>query len=223
MMKTAVVIGSTGLIGRELCELLAESSTYSQVLAIVRNAQTWKNPKIKNVQFDFVHWSDLESQLQGFIGLSTCDGFCALGTTIAKAKTQDNFRKIDLDYVIAFANSLNVVKAQRYFVVSAMGADINSSVFYNQVKGEMENQVKTLFRGHSCFVRPSLLIGNRKEFRLGERLAISLTPIINLFLFGPLIKYRPIKSKQVVKAIKKIAENYQTPKVIFENQELLQF
>ena len=219
-MKTAVVIGATGLIGRELCELLADSSTYSQVLAIGRTPQIWINPKIKNIQFNFEHWTELESQLQGFIGLSACDGFCALGTTIGKAKTPENFKKVDLEYVVSFAKTLNKVQAQRFLVVSAMGADINSSVFYNQVKGEMEKQVSLLFNGTTSFIRPSLLIGNRSEFRFAEKMAIIMSPLLSAFLFGPFKKYRPIESRQVASAIVKIIENFQKPKAIYENDEL---
>ena len=221
-MKTAVVIGATGLIGHELCELLAESSTYSQVLAIVRKPQIWVNPKIKNIQFAFEHWDELESQLQGFIGLSTCDGFCALGTTIAKAKTQENFKRVDLEHVVSFAKTLNKVKAQRFVVVSAMGADSNSSVFYNQVKGEMEKQVSLLFNGTSSFVRPSLLIGDRNEFRFAEKIAILVSPLLSVFLVGPLKKFSPIQSHQVARAIVKIVERFQKPKTIYENDELIE-
>lgn len=219
-MKTAVVIGSTGLIGENLCESLALSGEYAQVLAICRSPRVWANPRIKNVKFGFENWAVLTEQIKNFAGSESVHGFCTLGTTMAKAKSQEQFKKIDLDYVVQFAEVLNQLSASKLFVVSALGANSNSEVFYNKIKGQMEEQVVATFRGIAIFLRPSLLLGDRKEFRLGERAAVMLAPLYSFLFKGPLKKFRPIEYQKISQAIVNILKTNNNLKTIYENDEI---
>jgi len=220
-MKTAIVIGATGLIGEKLCEALANCQEYTQVLAVVRSPRVWKNSKIKNILFDFSNWKHLENQLKGFISSDTSDGFCALGTTIAKAKTKEAFKEVDLHAVVHFAKTLNSLSSQKLFVVSAMGANKKSEVFYNQVKGEMEESVKSIFTGNSIFLRPSLLLGSRKEFRLAEKIAVMLAPLYSFIFIGPFLKWRPIRVDQIIHALVYLASVEKNLKPIYLNDDLI--
>ena len=219
-MKTAVIIGSTGLVGKDLVKRLAESSQYAQVLAISRKSINWESSKVKCVLFDFNKWEELEAQIKNFCSFGEIHGFCALGTTIKEAGSQDQFKKVDLMYPMNFAKLLNKLNAEKLVVVSALGADLKSNIFYNRVKGQMESELTQIFSKQVAFVRPSLLLGHRDKVRLGERISeiifYALKPLFQNFLKA----YCPIKSDQVAKAMIKIAEN-KIQKNVFENEELL--
>lgn len=222
-MKTAVVIGATGLIGQFLSERLAEDSEYAQVLTIIRNPVSWKSSKIKNIHFDFSNWSDLSVQIRNFSSSSEIYFFCCLGTTIKVAGSEENFKKIDLDYVVEFAKIAQQVSAAKLVAVSALGADMNSTIFYNQIKGQMEHDVRVVYSGSLAFVRPSLLLGHRREFRFAEKLAIVLSPLFSVGLVGPLKKFKPIHARQVAIAMTSIGRNRFDGLKIYENDELFSF
>lgn len=178
---------------------------YSEVIAISRKPLPIKDSKLKNIVCDF---DRLESYSNELIA---DDVFCCLGTTIKVAKTKDNFKKVDLEYPLRIANITKKNGATKFLVVSAMGANKNSSIFYNQVKGELEEQLKTIgFKGLYIF-RPSLLLGLRTEFRLGEKLAVMSskiwTPILSIFAK----QYKPIDAMVVAHAMyqKAIESNYE--------------
>lgn len=226
-MKTAVVIGSTGLVGMELVEKLVQEGSFSQILAIVRrrpastevSGHVWNSPKVRCLTFDFEDWNQLEIQVRSFAGTSSLSFFCCLGTTIAKAGSQQAFRKVDYEHVVNFARMARICKAEKLLVVSAMGSDPKSSVFYNRVKGEMENHVTREFTtGDVYFFRPSLLLGDRQEFRFGERVAVLLSP-----LYGPFLskKYQPIKASQVANSMILVCVGKVKSSRVFENSQML--
>lgn len=220
-MRTAVVIGSTGLIGEDLVERLARQGTWSQVLTISRKAKDWANPKVRTLVFDFVNWASLEIQISAFAGgNSSLDFFCCLGTTMSAAGSRKEFKKIDLEAVASFAVLAQRCRAEQLLVISALGANPESDVFYNRIKGEAEQAVLKRFPGELHFFRPSLLIGDRKEFRLGERLAMLFAPIYSPLLLGNLAKYRPIKSTMVAKVMVMVAARLKTAPTIVENDEI---
>lgn len=216
-MRTAVVIGSTGMIGQQLVEKLAQDGSWTSVLAITRKRSLWNNPKIRGLSFDFLNWADLEMQIQSFSSSRPVDFFCCLGTTLAQAKTETAFKKIDYEAVVQFAKLAARCRAEQLLVVSAMGADAQAKVFYNKVKGEMEAEVPRHFSGKTFFVRPSLLLGDRKEFRFGERVAILLAPI-----YTPLLpmKYKPIFASCVAKAMISLATKKVSAGLVIDNAEL---
>jgi uncharacterized protein YbjT (DUF2867 family) len=219
-MKTAVVIGATGLIGQMLVEKLARQGTWSNILAVSRHSKTWNHPKIRTLVFDFENWGDLELQVRSFAGNSSLDCFCCLGTTIGVAGSEEAFRKIDFDAVVAFARLAKSCRAEQLLIVSAMGADENSSIFYNKTKGEMESAVLQNFSGKTYFARPSLLLGDRKDFRLFERVAILLSPLYSYFLVGRFSKYKPIAADHVATALVRVAAKVKTAPTFIENVEL---
>jgi uncharacterized protein YbjT (DUF2867 family) len=213
-MKTAVVIGATGLVGAELIKKLAQEGSHGQIIAICRdvaskNKPNFNNPKVRVLSFDFKNWNNLELQVSSFLGTSSANFFCCLGTTLAKAGSEENFKKVDFEYVVNFAKLAKTCRAEQLLVVSALGADKNSSVFYNRTKGEMEETVKNEFNGKLYFFRPSLLLGDRNDFRFGERVAILLAPLYSPLLLGSFKKYQPVPAvnvaqKMVLVAVKKI-------------------
>ena len=220
-MRTAVVIGSTGLIGKILTQKLALSGGWSNVLAITRKPVNWSHPKIRSLTFDFKNWSDLDLQIKSFAGQTNLDFFCTLGTTISKAGTKEKFKEIDYTAVVEFALSAKRCKAEQLLIVSAAGADLNSSVFYNHTKGQMEETVRSEFSKSVYFLRPSLLLGNREEFRLAERLAILAAPIYSPLMIGNLKKYRPIQALDVAEAMVAVASKKIMAGQIIENNQIL--
>ena len=226
-MKTAVIIGSTGLVGSSLLEKLVQDPTFGQILAIVRKRPTaelslWNNARVRCLEFDFVHWAELELQVKSFIGTQPSSFFCCLGTTISRAGSEENFQRVDLQYVSEFSKLAQACRAECLLVVSAIGADRNSQVFYSRTKGEMESAVAQTFKGRLHFFRPSLLLGDRKEFRFGERMAILLAPIYAPLLFGPLEQYRPVPAATVAEAMLSVAAKRSAAANIIPNDEIFQ-
>ncbi|WP_155723969.1 NAD(P)H-binding protein [Bdellovibrio bacteriovorus] len=189
------MVGASGLVGHELLVLLGLLDEISSVKAVTRSPLGRLPAGIENILLDFNKLKDYDSALKADIFV------CCLGSTIKKAGSQEAFRKVDHDYVIEFAKVAERVGAQKFLVVSAMGADANSSVFYNRVKGEMENDLRTLKIPQIEVFRPSLILGDRKEQRAGEDIAQKLSPYVNPLLVGPLKKYRAIKASDIAKAM----------------------
>ncbi|MFT5731003.1 MAG: hypothetical protein ACI8PB_005196 [Desulforhopalus sp.] len=189
--KKALIIGATGLVGRYCLNGLLEASQYSEVIALVRKPCELDHPKLRVVLTDFQNISDLLSTVE------VDDLFCCLGTTIKKAGSRENFRKIDFELVVNIAEIMRQLGAQQFLVISAMGANKESKIFYNQVKGEMEEAVQMLRYPCLRIIRPSLLLGPREEFRLGEKIGVILTPLLKHILIGGMKKYRPVEAQSV--------------------------
>lgn len=158
-----LLAGATGLTGEHLLDRLLSEPTVSRVLAPSRRPLA-EHPHLENPVGELL---ELLPQLQGPINTA----FCCLGTTISQAGSQEAFRAVDHDLVLAFAERARALGARHLLVVSALGADAKSSVFYNRVKGEMEEALKVQAWPQLTLARPSLLLGPRSQFRLGERLA----------------------------------------------------
>jgi uncharacterized protein YbjT (DUF2867 family) len=135
------------------------------------------------------------------------DLYICLGTTRKKAGTKENFRKVDHDYVVEATKLAKECGVKRIAIVSAIGANPNSRFFYNQIKGEMENAVAGIGIPSTYFFRPSLLLGNRKEFRLGEKVGEVLGSAMKPFLRGKLKRYRSVQDNEVARAMIKFLEN----------------
>jgi uncharacterized protein YbjT (DUF2867 family) len=197
--RKALIVGSTGLIGGFCLQALIDDPQYREVIAVVRKPLLKTDRKLKTIITKF---DNLESELSN---VHIDDVYCCLGTTIKKAGTKDAFRKVDLGLVATIAELMKKQGAEQLLVISALGANKDSKVFYNRIKGEMEAAVQKL--GYSCLriIRPSLLLGPRKEFRLGEKAAILLTPLLKPFLLGSLKKYRPVEAEKVAHFMVKVA------------------
>jgi uncharacterized protein YbjT (DUF2867 family) len=187
----AQVTGSTGLIGGELLKILAAEQVAT--LALARRA--FSAPVgVRVIQADFAH-------LRPSSELTCSHAFCALGTTIKKAGSQEAFRQVDFDAVIASAKLAKECGASVFVVVSALGADAGSAIFYNRVKGEMEKAVKDIGFVSTYVLRPSLLVGERSESRLGEQVGNVVGAVFGPLMQGPLRKYRPIQGRDVARAM----------------------
>lgn len=195
MSKNAILIGATGLIGEDLLNKLLASDQYTEVLVISRKQVNHHHPKLKQLTLSFEDLYKYEVQIIGE------DIFCCLGTTAKKTPNKELYRKIDYQYPLDLAKIAFENGAKTYHLVSAMGADVNSSIFYNQVKGEIERDLKLIDFKSVHIYQPSLLVGNRKENRFLERMAISTMRIINPILVGKLKKYRSIKIEKVSSAM----------------------
>jgi uncharacterized protein YbjT (DUF2867 family) len=221
-VKLAVVIGATGLVGQELVQSLARHSEYANVLAIVRKTPNLNvSEKVRYVPFDFNNWSALGVEIKSLTQDVGAHFFCCLGTTMKLAGSEDEFKKIDHDYVVEFSKLANQVSAEKLIVISALGADAKSKIFYNYIKGLTEKHVAENFNKALYFVRPSLLLGHRNEFRLGENIAQLLEPVYSLIAWGPLRKFKPIAASQVARAMVELAQLNKTGIHIVENQQLL--
>lgn len=191
-MKSALIVGSTGLIGQQLLLLLLNDPYYEKVKAITRKPLEFKHEKLENLVLSFDKLSEHYS------GLNADDVYCCLGTTIRIAKTKEAFRKVDFDYPVELARLTKNQGARQFLLITALGADKNSSIFYNKVKGEVEEAIGHLsFRSLHIF-RPSLLLGNRAEERAGEGGA---TVFFKIFGFLIPAKYKAIDSAKVARAM----------------------
>ncbi|WP_431028936.1 oxidoreductase [Lysinibacillus sp. LZ02] len=214
-MRSAIVVGATGLVGSKLVQLLCESKEYISVTVLTRRQLNYTHKKLveRMVNFDELVESDLEF---------ADDVFCCLGTTIKKAGTREQFEKVDIEYPLHIAAMAKKRGIQHFIVISAMGANEKSMAYYNRVKGKLEKELIDMDLPQLSIVRPSLLVGNRQEFRLGEKVGEVALRTLNPLLIGPLKKARSIEASQVALAMKVIALHGQKQKVsIYSSDELM--
>ena len=200
-MKTALLAGATGLIGSQLLPLLLASDHYAKVIVVGRRAVPTIHPKLVQVVTEL-------DQLEAVrLKLIADDVYCCLGTTMAQAGSKEAFYKVDFLYVVQLAALAASNFAAQLLVVSSMGADAESRIYYSRVKGEMEAAVRqTPFRAIHIF-RPSLLLGERAAPRLGERLGALGLRVLRPLLRGPLLQYRPVSGAVVAAAMLRAAED----------------
>ncbi|MDO7846551.1 NAD-dependent epimerase/dehydratase family protein [Hymenobacter sp. M29] len=201
MQKTALLTGATGLIGVQLLPLLLASERYAKVVVVGRKAVPILHPKLVQVTTELDKLEDVRFKL------IADDVYCCLGTTMKQAGSKEAFYKVDFLYVVKLAALAAGNFASQFMVVSSMGADPESRIYYSRVKGEMEDAVRqTPFRAIHIF-RPSLLLGERSQPRLGERIAAVLLRVLNPLLRGPLLKYRAVPGATVAAAMLRAAED----------------
>lgn len=208
-MKTALIIGGTGLTGKKLTQLLLADKRYQLIKVLVRTPMDIIYEKLQQVSFNY----DVPDANK----IMADELFCCLGTTIKKAGSKDSFRKVDFEYVHQIATMAYQNGCRKFALVSAMGADKKSLFFYNKTKGEIEAAVKEI-AFDCCFIfRPSLLLGHRSGVRFGESMAkMILTKIA--FLLPK--KYRPIHSKTVATAMQLVMNGDYKGFRIFESDEI---
>ena len=188
-MKKALVIGGTGLIGSSLIELLLADGRYA-VISLVRKKSALNNNQLTEVVFNF---DNPDRRL-----VVADEVFCCLGTTIKTAGSKDAFYKVDHDYVVETAQLAQTNGAKKFAMVSSMGANKNATFFYSKVKGITEEAVSNISYESIFIFRPSLLLGQRKEFRFGELVSKVL---MTVFSFAIPKKYKAIQVRQVAKAM----------------------
>ncbi|MBM7661360.1 uncharacterized protein YbjT (DUF2867 family) [Bacillus mesophilus] len=214
MKKTAVIVGASGLVGKSLLEILLSSDYYDHVKILVRNKLEITHNKLEQIKVNFDQLELYKEHLYAE------DVFCCLGTTIKKAKTKEAFKLVDFEYPVKLALLSEECGVRNFLIITAMGSDVNSRFFYNQVKGEVEQEIHNIKIPAIHIFRPSLLLGNRDEFRLGEKFASSLTPLLNIFLTGGRKKYRPIQAKDVASAMYHAANIDHCGLFIYESDEI---
>lgn len=213
--KKAVLLGATGLIGKQLFHMLLDSDMYAGITVLVRKRLP-EHPKLQQIVLS--DFAEMDKHADAFAGVE--DVFCCLGTTIRRAGSQEHFRKVDFEYPVMAANLAKAAGARRYLIVSAMGADASSKIFYSRVKGEMEAAIRALRLPMVSVMRPSLLLGQRDEFRFGERIAVAISRPLLFLLRGALLKYRPIAGKSVAAVMLRVAQMYLPGVNVYENDQL---
>lgn len=197
-MRTAAIFGTTGLIGGHLVQLLSQHKDYQKIYAFARKKPESLSDKVEHVEFT-------PESLTIPSGID--DVFVCLGTTMKKAGSKEAFRKVDYEMVVEIAKQSKSAQVKHFVVVSSIGADPSTSNFYLRTKGEMEEAVKKYDLEYCGIVRPSLLLGNRKEFRFGEKAGIVLFKIFSFIFVGPLKKYKGINAEDVAKSMIMLAQN----------------
>lgn len=200
-MKTALLLGGSGLVGGFCLQALLEEPAYTGVVSLGRRELAIApHPKLLQKTVDFGKLASLELP-------PLDDVFCALGTTIRKAGTQEAFRQVDYELPLAAADHALKFGAKQFLLVSSVGADPNSKNFYLRTKGELEVALRRLpFTGLHLF-RPSLLMGKRQESRPGESMAMAAARILQFLCVGPLRKYHPISAEKVGQTMVRAAKS----------------
>ncbi|WP_210364059.1 oxidoreductase [Bacillus sp. REN3] len=210
--KSALIAGSTGLIGNGLLHLLLDGEEYERVVAIVRRPLEVQHPKLVEKIVDF---DRLEENREIF---AVDDVYCCLGTTIKKAKTKEAMWKIDVDYPVTIAKLAISGGARQFLIVSSMNANPDSRLFYPKMKGRLEKEIKEVPFDSTSIFRPSLLLGERKESRFGEQAAAAI--FTRLPFKGPMEKYRAIEGKTVASAMYRVAQQHNTGLAIYPSEQI---
>lgn len=194
-VRSALVVGASGLVGRELTRHLLKTADYNSVHVAVRKKYDIEHHKLSEHIVDFDRFDEFSPQAR------ITDVYICLGTTRKKAGSKEKFRKVDFDYVKAVGEWAKKHGCMSLAFVSSIGADASSKMLYPQTKGQAENALAALLLPNLIVVRPSLLLGERKEFRLGEVIGKFLMHPKAFWLSGRFEKYRAIEGKQVAKAM----------------------
>jgi len=214
-MKTALLFGSSGLIGGHLTKQLIENSSYSKVKLFVRSDPKISDPKIEVIKMDFNNLQNHKDEITGD------DCFFCIGTTKQNAPDKDEYRRIEYNIPVEIAKIAKSNSIKSFLYVSSGFADPKSSGAYLKNKGDVEEELKSLNFLKLGIMRPSFLIGDRKEKRIGEKIGIFIFKLISPFFLGPLKKMKPINSEKVAKAMIKIA-NENLKKTILESDEIVE-
>lgn len=199
MTRTALLAGHTGLVGRHLLAQLLREGRYDRVLTVGRRLPEQSHPRLASIQTEL---GDLARQ---GTALASDDVYCCLGTTMQAAGSKAAFERVDYHMVVDLARAAHAAGAQRFLMVSALSASPRSPVFYSRVKGRAEQAVGEIGYATLHILRPSLLLGERPERRMGEAIAQKLMPLADRLLSGPLAKYRAVRGEDVAAAMVRLA------------------
>lgn len=211
--KVALIFGATGLVGNLLLEELEKSGKYSLIKIFVRQSSGISSPGIEEIITDFSFPENIFSKLNGD------DLFICLGTTIRKAGSVANMEKVDRDLPLLITGQAKANGIKRIAVVSSVGADPGSKNYYLRIKGEMEEGVLKSGVDKTVIARPSMLLGDRKEKRVGEIAGKIVMKTVSPLLSGKLIKFRAIHGRDVARAMITLLDR-EGDKKIFESDEL---
>jgi uncharacterized protein YbjT (DUF2867 family) len=207
-MKNALVVGSSGLVGSSLLKLLLVHQEFSAVLSLVRKPSGIQHEKLKEIVVDF-------DRINTFSYLMKADIlYCCLGTTIRNAGSRSSFAQVDLEYVTELARIAERNRIRSFIVISSVGAHPYSRNFYLRTKGEMERQVMACEIQTKYFIRPGLILGDRKEFRFGEWAAAKMSGLYLPLLIGTWRKYRPVTADKIASCMLNISLSEEITEII---------
>ena len=211
----AIITGASGLVGNLILREVINDNDFSEVRIFVRKPTGIISPKLKEFVDPLKDISALSSEIQGDVL------FNALGTTIKKAGSQEEQQRIDRDLPVAFAKIASANGVKIMLNVSSVGANLNGG-FYLKTKAEMENGTTKFFPNSVFHFRPGLLAGNRKEFRLAEKIASGVMKIIDPILTGSLKKYRSMPVGKLAKAMVSLSKNPAGKPAVLHYPEIMQ-
>ena len=211
--KTAIVIGATGLIGKQLVKLLINDSAFYKIKVFVRRESGVSNPKIEEHIIDFNELASSKDEIKGDILFST------LGTTIKQAGSKEKQYLVDFTYQYEIAKIASENGVKNYTLVSSSGANSKSKIFYSRMKGELDDAIKELSFSKIRIFKPSLLMGQREEKRMGEKIGEKVLKVVTIIPF--LKKYKAIKGKEVAQAMINIEnDSNESPILTYELDEI---
>lgn len=199
--KTAIVLGATGLTGSILLRLLLGDPRYAKVKVFSRSGIGYEHPRLEEYLGDLLNLQSFKSAFQGD------EVYCCIGTTRAKTPDKKRYRKIDYGIPVAAAVLAKENRITTFQVISAIGANPRSRIFYSRIKGEMEAAVQEQALPRTFILRPALIAGKRKEKRLGEWVGRQIMKLMNLVLVGPLDKFRSIYPEDIARCMIWLANN----------------
>ena len=215
-MKTALVFGSSGLVGQQLVQLLIQNNSYQKIKLFVRKKPNIQNPKIEIIETQFVNLEILSPEIKGD------DCFYCIGTTKKNSPDKTEYQRVELELPKKIANLAKQNNLQSFIFVSSGYANSKSSGDYLKFKGLVEEELISLEFNNLGILRPSFLVGNRKEKRIGEKIGIIIFKILSPLMVGPLKRMKPIHVKTVAGAMIKIAQ-LEIKQSIFESDEIVKF
>lgn len=210
--KIAVVAGATGLTGSILVEKLAKDDRYKKVIALTRSQPKGESEHVEWLVFDYS---------EPTYELPPCDDvFCCLGTTIKKAGSQAAFREVDYAYPRKLAKAAATAGARSFAMVSSIGADPKSPVFYLRTKGEAEEAARQAGLPLTVIVRPSFLAGDREENRFGEKIGLGILGALSPLMIGGLKKYAPVSAEAVASAMIRAVNTEKEGVIVIESDRI---
>lgn len=214
--RKAALLGASGMTGRQLAELLVFDPLYNEVRLLLRTPLPLEGRRIVQSTVDFQRLNEHEALF------AVNDLYICLGTTMRKAGSEEAFRQVDYVYPLSAARMAKARGVERVFVITALGSDPASSIFYNRVKGELERDLAALQLPELHIMRPSLLRGRRLESRPGEELAGFASGVFGFVFVGPLRRFRPIEAQAVARAMQALAHQAPAPGVHIHESEAVQ-
>lgn len=208
MGKTAIILGASGLTGKLLLNRLLEDEAYTRVKIFTRRGLDLVHPKLKEFIGDLLSLEEFKKDFTGD------EVFCCIGTTAKKTKDKTIYRKIDFGIPATAASFAKANGIKSFLVISALGADAGSNIFYNKTKGEMEQAVLSQEIANTYILRPSLINGKRDEDRLGEKIGSIIMKVLSPFLVGKWKKYRAIEAETIANALHALAQAKPDYKII---------
>lgn len=209
MRKIAILLGATGLTGDCLLQLLLNDAEFEKVKVFTRKQTNYKHPKLEEHIIDLLKLNDYAELFKGDVA------FCCIGTTRAKTPDKTTYRAIDYGIPVQASKLAKQNGVNKYIVVSALGADSKSKIFYNRLKGEMEQDVLAEEIEQTHFLRPSLIIGNRKEKRTGETISKHVMKFLDFTIPK---RYKYIEAKTIARAMLWLSKQNHPEKIILNDE-----